>query len=486
MTEHDLEEDYEDVPEYCPYCEEEDCTDHLLACFDVTFADQGEGNYGVGVISGALYDVKEIGEVLEQARRAWVRSMRVNGNPEAPDWIAAAPGFQDYFDALGDAGGFEVEDYTDDEDAASDLSGHTDYQSVRAREFLETVLRECGWSEETTSEEVDIPIQSTIYLHWWDAEPKKVAEALQALLRRVLDEAKAVDDGAPTVGEVLAVSNAHQRSPLPNAKTDAAPSRALRMFLAEELRHFGADPAYRALPGAVRGAYEPASRNLAVPERTGVYDEIVALVEAAQLDPHALIPVAVMDPHGPLASRAAIDVCMLLPRSLGEPTAGMEHLGSLLLKGNVENRGAVFGGLLCLGDRRAHPWLLRVRDTLAVNEVDQFSRTATGLLSSAAIEFVLDWMEERRRGYEDHVFGALAAWMVNQRTAARVPLVITGERAIPAGIVGADEEYRRLAPVQFSDYVETIAARLIDIERAEPEPKCMGHVLGVWGVTCQP
>lgn len=189
----DEDEDEEDDDDgntgNCPLCGTQDCPDHLLACFDVTFADAGEGNHGIGVVNGPLYDVEEIGEVLDLARLAWVRSVRTAGSPTSPPWIDEVPGLSGYFDALGDSGDFDIADHDDDEDAARELAGSTDYHSIRAREFLEEALIACGWSGETSEEEFDGLGQSTIYLSWWDADPRSRATELQALLKVILVKA---------------------------------------------------------------------------------------------------------------------------------------------------------------------------------------------------------------------------------------------------------------------------------------------------------
>ncbi len=53
----------------------------LLACFDES-GDAGE--FGVGLVDGALMDAEEIPEVLERARLAWVQSMRATGKSRRP------------------------------------------------------------------------------------------------------------------------------------------------------------------------------------------------------------------------------------------------------------------------------------------------------------------------------------------------------------------------------------------------------------------
>jgi hypothetical protein len=76
----------EDDPnlERCPICQDKECRRHLLACFDKS---GDEGEFGVGLIDGALNEAQEIEQVLERARLVWVQSVRVTGKPKAPPWI---------------------------------------------------------------------------------------------------------------------------------------------------------------------------------------------------------------------------------------------------------------------------------------------------------------------------------------------------------------------------------------------------------------
>lgn len=184
-------EDDDDEAEACPICGTEDCSDHLLACFDVTFADQGEGEFRTGLVGGALYAVAEIGEVFNRARLAWIDSVRRQGSAVAPSWINDVPGLRAYFDDLGNADDFEIDDAEDPDEASDRLAGATDSHAFRAREVLESTLTKCGWAEITTEKEVDVPLFSTTYLSWWDEAPEAMAEAVREFLKVALAKADA-------------------------------------------------------------------------------------------------------------------------------------------------------------------------------------------------------------------------------------------------------------------------------------------------------
>jgi hypothetical protein len=231
--------------------------------------------------------------------------------------------------------------------------------------------------------------------------------------------------------------------------------------------------------------YNAAVLNTEPETRTRVYDAISEAVIEQGLSPNALLPFVTGEQHGLLASRAVIDFCMAAAQRSGKAEAGMMEVAGLLRAKVPANTGAVFGGLLCLGDRRAHGGLLSVRDLLEPEEVDQAVRIRTGFLSAATIEFYLDWMEERLQVSDERIFGALAAGMHNQITAARVPAVLTGQRAIPPGVLPPDVEEKQEAWVPLSAYAQQIAPRLLALHEAETEPKLMPEVLEAWGVMDQ-
>jgi hypothetical protein len=182
------EDDSKDDPtsDCCPFCKDEECKIHLLARFDKS---GDEGDFGVGLVGGPLSYVNEIGEVLDRARLAWVQSVRAAGKPKAPRWIMKEPGLRDYFDALENPGGFDLEEYENDEDAADDLQANTDAGNWHAREdFLYEVLSSCGLGGLRTEEDFDALMRSTTYLSWWAPKPREIVEKFTAKLRRMLLE----------------------------------------------------------------------------------------------------------------------------------------------------------------------------------------------------------------------------------------------------------------------------------------------------------
>jgi hypothetical protein len=255
----------------------------------------------------------------------------------------------------------------------------------------------------------------------------------------------------------------------------------LAMTLLGELFIYGRTNNQEMVQG-LRRIHEATVLHHPVEHREEIYEILLDRAEKGGASPNVLLPFIGSEPWGPLASRATIDFCMVVAITTGVPDAGIHAVGSIMGSDHAVNRGAIFGGLLCLGDRRAHSALLKVRDQLEPNEVDQAVRIHTGFVSAATIEFYVDWMEERLQVSDERIFGALAAGMHNQISAARVPAVLTGQRAIPPGALPEDVEERMEAWVPLASYAAQIAARLRALEAAETHPKLMPEILEAWGL----
>ena len=190
-TEDDSEDivDEEERRDLCPVCGAEQCSDHCLACFDVTFADQGQGEYRAGLIGGTLYGVDEIGKALNTVRLAWVQSTRLHGAPIQPGWMTD-PALVQYFDAMGTGGDFNPAAWSDAQEAADELARETTSHAVVARECLEQLLSGVGWGGLDTRWTVEVPLFSTAYLSWWSGDPQAIAVTLGEKLRSILERAR--------------------------------------------------------------------------------------------------------------------------------------------------------------------------------------------------------------------------------------------------------------------------------------------------------
>jgi hypothetical protein len=163
----------------CAICRTQECIDngakHLLGCFDANY--DGQGRYGCGLSGGTLYEVKEIGILLEAIQMEKVRAWPQGGlQAVPPPWIAGHPALNELFSNLGDEG-FDLKDFEDQDEAASFIGAYTNYNGRRVRDLLGALLRQCGWDELVTEED-DESLAPTSWILWWDAAATDVAKRL--------------------------------------------------------------------------------------------------------------------------------------------------------------------------------------------------------------------------------------------------------------------------------------------------------------------
>lgn len=149
---------------------------------------------------------------------------------------------------------------------------------------------------------------------------------------------------------------------------------------------------------------------LDVPERQAMHATMRDVVtHQARVGPAAFMPVLMAEPEAGIVAEAAIDYAELYPHVQDDPIAGPRKVAELLQVQGLANRGAIFGGLLSLGDPRVCEMIRPFRDGLSEGEVGNLSRTQTGLMWSATVEFLLEWLEDLNRTDELDLFGVAAA-----------------------------------------------------------------------------
>jgi hypothetical protein len=204
--------------------------------------------------------------------------------------------------------------------------------------------------------------------------------------------------------------------------------------------------------------------------------------EPAVISCNAYLPFIFCETADSVVSSATIDYVSLADLVDGDPMSRVKEVIDLIKRGSIANRGAAFGALLFIGDRRVSELLLPLRDQLKGSEVAAAMRTGTGYISAASIEFLIDWLEGTRTDVTNGLFGTVASGLVNVRKRAESPLVLTGLRAFPVTGVAQEEQLRMACLVDIDYFIDQIAPRLIALERKELEPKIMPFVLDTWGI----
>jgi hypothetical protein len=171
----------------CPFCAQKsgDC-DHFLAIFDCTFA--GEGEFGIGLKGGALFNVEAIGQLFPGIAEYFAR-IRYRSGVSGPVTSPKISVLTDYMDAAKNAA-IDPADYRNkEEDFVSDyLTSIVNYASY-VREAIRDVIIETlsvELQEEFTA--TDIPCLSSDYELWFCKDAEGVALSLGQTLEYLSKE----------------------------------------------------------------------------------------------------------------------------------------------------------------------------------------------------------------------------------------------------------------------------------------------------------
>ena len=254
------------------------------------------------------------------------------------------------------------------------------------------------------------------------------------------------------------------------------------MLLGEIVR-FAAlhDPATAA---GVRGLYDRfLKRGMSLDARQEIYRHAAEFRDHKGVSPDVCIPFICEDPDTGICATAVIDWVSAANLTDGDPMSRVKDVIDMIVRGRAQNIGALFGGLLQLGDPRVCALLVPLRDRLTDFEANEAMRSFTGFICAATTEFLLDWLEGLKGDQKDGRFGTVASGLLLLRGGMQSPMVLTGERPFPWDSVAPEEQRRMARYVPIEEYTERIAPRLRALERREPEPKLMPQVLEVWGLS---
>jgi hypothetical protein len=162
----------------------------LLASYDV---DPWEGEYGIGLVGGTLYDIKEIGTLLEKITLEWVGAARreerdEDGDPIAPRWVKNNRLVSEFFSTIGYGVDLSEVRSASDEEEGMDMVRENDW-ALSAKVLIEALTLESGWGGAETEGQIDVPLRSTRSTDWWATDPESIALALQRSLQQILASA---------------------------------------------------------------------------------------------------------------------------------------------------------------------------------------------------------------------------------------------------------------------------------------------------------
>ena len=229
-------------------------------------------------------------------------------------------------------------------------------------------------------------------------------------------------------------------------------------------------------------------RQMALPNleeelRFNIFKHVVGMIaNVPSISINALLPFICEDSSRRIVSTATIDLVSFGPIENGDPMHLPATIIDLIKSPAIKNPGAIFGGLLNLGDPRLCKLLWPTRKFLDKEAVQEAIHCSTGFIYTNTIDFLIDWLEETIESNEG-LFGLLAAGLGKEIKLNKIDNAFTGERPFP--FPKDDNDVRKLIDsrsIPLAAYIKTIAPKLYQLEAKEPPPKIMPHVLQAWGL----
>jgi hypothetical protein len=217
------------------------------------------------------------------------------------------------------------------------------------------------------------------------------------------------------------------------------------------------------------------------PVRLEIYGHVKFLLEKTSLiSVNALLPFITVDDSVAVVGTATIDFVSLGQLTEGDPMSRVKDIVGMLETGSLVNEGAAFGALLNLGDFRVCALLGPLRYNLGSDAIREVTHAGTGTMKAATIEFYLDWLETLDMTSEG--FGLVASGLELLSQHGRDDLVATGNRPFPVIGISSAEWLAMQKAVPLAEYLARVTARFQALERSEPPPRVMTHVMQGWGI----
>jgi hypothetical protein len=235
--------------------------------------------------------------------------------------------------------------------------------------------------------------------------------------------------------------------------------------------------------GPLAALYRTQTTKISEKARYSVYRHVVGFVENTSIvSVNAFLPFIAEDSSLTIVSTAVIDYVSLGPLTDDDPMSRVKDIIGMIESGMLENEGAAFGGLLHIGDKRVCDLLIPLRDSLDHDAMNVAVKCSTGFIHSATTDFYLDWLEGMEGSDKDEAFGVVASGLGLLKKKSQSDQVLTGLRPFPVRAATPEQSKASQKPIPLAEYVQRISQRMYALERAEPPPRVMPHVLTEWGL----
>lgn len=212
-------------------------------------------------------------------------------------------------------------------------------------------------------------------------------------------------------------------------------------------------------------------------EREKVFDSILEEVRAGRVKATALLPFIEFEAHRRIASAATREYVINHPSDPDDHFEAVRHVTSLINTDRTSNRGAVFAGLVLLGDRRINGVANSTRSLLTLQDIQHFSRTHLNYLTATTIEFYLEWLMRLNRRDTQQEFGILANGLNLMIIYDRSGEVIETQRNL--GPYGFTHRSTILQRKPFEEYFRELRPTMEQIAARSPQPDIMNNVIRI-------
>lgn len=218
------------------------------------------------------------------------------------------------------------------------------------------------------------------------------------------------------------------------------------------------------------------------PEHRGMMSmELNGYAEHYKLSIVTFYPILIYEPDKGIASTATINLISVSPYLETGELFAVDRLRHFFQSGSIENPGAVFGALICMGERSLWSFIDELRPNITPDQIRVAATINTPIMQHEAVQYWLRWAKEmvgRGDDKSEMIFGNICSALAGSRRGASGDKIAKSERTFPC--YETDQPVRHTQVWTLAEYALFIADDLYDLEARESAPKLMSDVLRAW------
>lgn len=270
-------------------------------------------------------------------------------------------------------------------------------------------------------------------------------------------------------------------------------SEAITDLIIDTARDVSGHLAVPELKSLVESAYARFVELIPLGDRVDIVLTEAAKIERFRMSVDRLTLFMLMDDESFVAATAATEFVRMAPLIDGDPQSRAREVVETILP-HARNSGAVFGGMVSVGDRRLAPLLLNAEEALSWKDLEVAAFCNSGFPIVGRLELWLTALEkyiEQQQTISDSVDHWYSEMRVGKAMTGLERIVVTAQTD---EIVDAETEFgypffdppreplRRLETVPLKEIGHRYAERFWAVESRETVPRAMPYVMGLYGV----